>query len=152
MKIVIQRCSAARVEVDAQVVGEVARGLVAFVGVEEGDDENCAAKLARKIAALRVFDNSEGRFDLAVRDVNGAVLAISNFTLCGETRKGTRPNWGSAAKPEAARRLFDCFVTLLSDQGVPVQTGVFGAAMRVYVDNDGPVTMILTANADAVEQ
>jgi D-tyrosyl-tRNA(Tyr) deacylase len=106
--------------------------------LRQSDNESCALKLARKIAALRVFDNSEGRFDLSVRDIGGAVLAISNFTLCAETRKGTRPNWGSAAKPETARHLFDRFVTLLRDQDVAVQTGVFGAAMRVSVENDGP--------------
>ncbi len=143
MKIVIQRCRSARVEVEGEVVGQITRGLALFVGIEDSDDESAAAKMARKIVALRIFDNDEGRFDRSVSDVGGALLAISNFTLCGQTQKGARPNFGSAAKPETARALFGRFVTLLREQNVAVECGVFGADMTVFVENDGPVTLVL---------
>ncbi len=147
MKIVIQRCLAARVEVEGEIVGEIARGLAVFVGVEEGDGEAQAeaqaAKMARKIIGLRIFDNHEGRFDLSLLDVGGQVLAISNFTLCGDARKGTRPSFSGAAKPDSANAIFARFVTLLREQNVVVASGVFGADMKVTIENDGPVTMIL---------
>ena len=143
MKIVIQRCLAARVEVEGQIVGEIARGLAVFVGVESGDGEAHVAKMARKIIGLRIFDNDEGRFDLSLLDVGGQVLAISNFTLCGDARKGTRPSFSGAAKPDSANAIFAGFVTLLREQNVVVASGVFGANMKVTVENDGPVTMIL---------
>lgn len=143
MKAVIQRCNQARVEVDGEVVGQIGQGLAIFLGVAEGDDEACAARLAQKIAGLRIFDNAEGRFDLSVRDVHGKALVISNFTLCGDARKGTRPNFSGAAAPETARALFDRFVTLLGETGVPTQTGRFAAHMTVHVESDGPVTMVL---------
>lgn len=143
MKIVIQRCFQARVEVEGEVVGLIARGLTVFVGVENGDDESQAEKMARKIVALRIFDNDEGRFDRSLLDLGGQVLAISNFTLCGETKKGARPNFSGAAKPDAANALFTRFVTLLRAQNIVVESGIFGADMKVWVENDGPVTLIL---------
>ncbi len=143
MKIVLQRCSGARVDVEGETVGEIGRGLVVFVGVEAGDDETAAARLARKIVALRVFDNAEGKFDLSVHDVGGAILAIPNFTLCGDARKGTRPDFASSAASADALFLFNRFVTLLREQNIDVQTGRFGAHMDVRVENDGPVTLIL---------
>ena len=143
MKIVIQRCTAAHVEVGGETVGEIGPGLALFVGIEEGDDESELAQMARKIVALRIFDNDEGRFDRSLLDIDGAVLAISNFTLCGQTSKGARPNFSSAAKPAFAQSAFDRFVTLLRDANVEVETGSFGAHMKVCVENDGPVTLIL---------
>jgi D-tyrosyl-tRNA(Tyr) deacylase len=143
MKAIIQRCRSARVTADDVLAGEIGRGLVIFLGVATGDDEATAARLARKIAALRVFDNAAGRFDLALREVNGAALVVSNFTVCGEARKGTRPNFGRAAPPQTANHLYEHFVTLLREQQIPVQTGVFGASMQVEVINDGPVSLIL---------
>lgn len=143
MKAVIQRCDAARVEVEEKVVGEIQSGLTVFLCAMEGDDEGDAQKLAQKIAALRIFDNAEGRFDLNIKDVGDAILLISNFTLAGESRKGNRPNFGAAAKPEKARELFDLFATLLRTEHIAVATGEFGAAMKVFVANDGPVTLIL---------
>ncbi len=145
MKIVLQRCTRASVRVENENVGEIAQGLVLFVAIERDDDLNTAAILARKIVALRIFDNDEGKFDRSVRDVNGAILAISNFTLCGATKKGTRPDFGTAAAPNEARELMQGFVTLLQEHGVETQCGRFGAHMKVDVENDGPVTMILTA-------
>ena len=143
MKAIIQRCTSARVEVEGRVVGEIEHGLVVFLGVAAGDDENAAARLSRKIAALRIFDDEAGRFDLSARDVGGAILVISNFTVCGDARKGARPNFGKAAPPQEANRLYQRFVTLLREQNIPVQTGVFGASMQVWVVNDGPVSLIL---------
>lgn len=143
MKIVIQRCLAARVEVEGEIVGQIAQGLAIFVGIEDGDDNRKLAQMARKIVALRIFDNDEGRFDRSLVDIGGAILAISNFTLCGQTQKGARPNFGGAAKPAFAQPAFDYFVTLLRAHNVVVETGTFGAHMKVLVENDGPVTMVL---------
>jgi D-aminoacyl-tRNA deacylase len=143
MRAVIQRCQRAQVEVESQIAGAIGRGLAVFLGVATGDDEACAARLAQKVAALRIFDDEQGKFALSLRDVGGAALVIPNFTICGDARKGTRPNFGDAAAPEPARRLYERFVTLLSSQGVPVQTGVFAASMKVTVENDGPVTIVV---------
>jgi D-tyrosyl-tRNA(Tyr) deacylase len=143
MKAVIQRCRRAQVEVEGKVVGTIERGLAVFLGVAEGDDEACAARLAQKIAALRIFDDEQGRFAFSLRDIRGAALVIPNFTVCGDARKGTRPNFGAAAAPDPARQLYERFVTLLSTQDVPVQTGVFAASMSVTVENDGPVTLVI---------
>jgi D-tyrosyl-tRNA(Tyr) deacylase len=149
MKAVIQRCKNARVEVEGKVVGQIDCGLTVFLGVAEGDEESCAAKLAQKIAALRIFDDEDGRFNFSVRDVRGGVLVVSNFTLCGETRKGTRPSFSKAAPPAEANRLYQGFVRLLGEQGIEVATGQFAASMRVTVENDGPVTLILEAEPNA---
>jgi len=149
MKAVIQRCHAAQVEVDGEVVGQIGPGLAIFLGVANGDDEACSARLAQKVAALRIFDDAAGRFDLSVRDIGGGALVISNFTVCGDARKGTRPNFSGAAPAEEANRLYQRFVTLLGDQGIPVQTGIFAASMRVNVDNDGPVTVVLEVQPKA---
>jgi D-tyrosyl-tRNA(Tyr) deacylase len=143
MRAVVQRCREARVEVEGAVTGQIGHGLTIFVGVGEGDTEAEAQRLAQKIAALRIFNNPEGRFDLSLRDVGGAALVISNFTVFGDARKGSRPNFGAAAAPMEARALYERFVTLLRDQGVPAETGVFAAMMEVTVVNDGPVTVIL---------
>ena len=145
MKAVIQRCLGARVEVEGRAVGKIENGLTIFLGVAEGDDEGCAAKLAAKIAALRIFSDADGRFNLSVKDVGGSALVVSNFTLCGDVRKGTRPSFTAAAAPDEANRLYERFVTLLREQQLDVETGQFAAAMRVFVENDGPVTMILEA-------
>ncbi|HVF11022.1 MAG TPA: D-aminoacyl-tRNA deacylase [Abditibacteriaceae bacterium] len=143
MKAVIQRCHGAQVEVEGNVVGQIGHGLVVFLGVAEGDDEAVAARLAQKIATLRIFDDAAGKFAFSVRDKSGAVLVISNFTVCGDARKGTRPDFTAAAPSAVADHLYNRFVKLLAEQEVIVQTGVFGAAMRVQVANDGPVTVIL---------
>lgn len=145
MKAVVQRCLSARVEVENQVVGSIGQGLTVFVGVAQGDGLEAAVKLAAKIAALRIFCDAEGRFNLSLKDVCGSALVISNFTLCGDARKGNRPSFTAAAPPAEANQLYESFAKLLSEQGVPVARGVFGADMRVYVENDGPVTLILEA-------
>lgn len=143
MKFVIQRCRAARVEIDGQVVGQIERGLTIFVGVANGDDEMIAAKWARKIVALRIFDNDDGRFDCSLRDSGGSALVISNFTLLGEVNKGNRPYFGAGEKPDRAREIYQSFVKLLREQGIAVESGTFAADMRVVVENDGPVTLVL---------
>jgi D-tyrosyl-tRNA(Tyr) deacylase len=143
MKAVVQRCRAAGVCVESEVVGEIEFGLTVFVAALEGDDESNAARLAQKIAALRIFSNADGKFDLNVRDVGGSVLVISNFTLAGETKKGNRPSFSAAARPERAESLVDTFATLLATQNICVATGRFGAHMKVTVENDGPVTILL---------
>lgn len=143
MKVVLQRAQSARVEVEGHIVGQIERGLVVFVGVTNDDTEANAQKLARKIAALRVFDDEDGHFNYSVKDVGGEVLLISNFTLCGTARKGNRPSFTSAAQPAEAERLYQRLATLLRELEIPVATGTFGAEMRVWVENDGPVTIML---------
>ncbi len=137
----------ARVEVEGeivgQIVGQIEAGFAVFVGVAAGDDEAIAAKLAQKIAGLRVFNDENGKFNLSLREIGGKVLLISNFTLLGDARKGNRPSFMSAAPPGDANRLLQSFATLLRAAGVPVETGIFGADMRVFVENDGPVTLLL---------
>lgn len=145
MKAVIQRCFGAQVVVQDEVAGRIGPGLVIFLGVARGDDENKAARLARKIASLRVFNDEHGKFNLSVLDVGGSALVISNFTLCGDASKGTRPNFMQAAAPDDANALYQSFVKLLREQKVLVETGTFAAMMRVSVENDGPVTIILEA-------
>lgn len=145
MKLLIQRCRAAQVLVDGEIIGQISHGLTLFLGIAEGDSEEAAKKLATKVASLRIFSNDAGKFDLSIRDVGGAVLLISNFTLCGEARKGARPNFSSAARPEAAQVLVESFATLLREQGIEVATGRFGADMKVSVENDGPVCLTLEA-------
>ena len=148
MKAVIQRCRHASVQVEGETVGEIGQGLVIFLGVAAADDETCAARLTKKIAALRIFDDSDGKFNFSLQDVAGAALVVSNFTLYGDARKGTRPNFSAAAGAELANRLYESFAKLLIEQGISVQKGVFGAAMQVQVFHDGPVTLILEATAD----
>ena len=143
MKLVIQRAHSSHVEVASEIVGQIERGLVVFVGVTNDDTEDNARKCAAKIAALRVFDDEDGRFNLNLEQVGGAVLLVSNFTLCGELKKGARPTFTGAARPDEANRLFERLATLLREAGVPTQTGRFGAEMRVVVENDGPFTLAL---------
>ena len=122
---------------------EIGAGYVVLLGVGEGDAETDAEALADKTANLRVFSNSEGKFDHSLLDVKGSALVISQFTLYGDTRKGRRPDFTAAAKPEAANRLYEYFVKCLGDKGLEVKTGVFAAAMTVELVNDGPVTIWL---------
>jgi D-tyrosyl-tRNA(Tyr) deacylase len=143
MRAVVQRVSQASVAVDGQVVGAIGRGFLVLLGVTHGDGEADAAALARKIAGLRIFEDAAGKFNLALGDVDGAVLVVSQFTLYGDVRQGRRPSFTAAARPEQAEPLCDRFVELLRSQGLPVQTGVFGAAMAVHLINDGPVTLWL---------
>ena len=143
MKAVIQRCRKAKVEVEGEVVGRIGPGLVIFLGVAKGDDAAKAEKLARKVSTLRIFNDEDGKFNRSLLDIGGSALVISNFTLCGDSTKGTRPNFTQAAPPDEANSLYETFVKLLRTQNVPVETGIFAAMMNVSVENDGPVTIIL---------
>jgi D-aminoacyl-tRNA deacylase len=139
MRAVVQRVSRARVTPG----GEIGSGLCVLLGVARGDGEEEAARLAGKIARLRIFPDEAGRFDRSVLDVAGAVLVVSQFTLLADTAKGNRPSFADAASPEEAEALYRSFCEELRVLGVPVETGVFGAKMDVELVNDGPVTLVL---------
>lgn len=143
MRAVVQRVSEARVEVDGQVVGAIDRGFLVLLGVAQGDTAADAAYLAEKTAGLRVFEDAAGKMNLALAKVGGAVLAVSQFTLLGDCRKGRRPGFTDAAAPELADRLYNDYVAALRATGLTVATGVFRAEMRVFLVNDGPVTLLL---------
>jgi len=141
--VVIQRVSRASVSVDGEVVGRIGPGLLALAAVEAGDTHEVVDWCARKVSEVRIFSDSEDKMNLSVKDVGGAVLAISQFTLVGDLRKGTRPSFSRAERPEVAAPLFDRFVEGVRSAGVPTETGVFQAMMAVELVNDGPVTIIL---------
>ena len=144
MRVVLQRVKNASVTVGGERVSGIGDGLLLLVGVAVGDGEAEAAWLAEKISGLRIFNDGDGKMNLSVRDVGGEVLAVSQFTLLANTKKGKRPSFVGAAPPEAAERLFDYFCERLRATGAgPVKTGVFGAMMDVALVNDGPVTIIL---------
>lgn len=143
MKAVVQRVSEAHVDVDGNTVGAIEKGFVVLVGVEKGDGEEDAAYLARKVAALRIFTDDWGKMNLSLADVAGKVLAISQFTLAADTRKGNRPSFDGAAAPEEGERLYGAFVANLRAAGIQVETGVFRAHMAVSLTNNGPVTIII---------
>lgn len=143
MKAVVQRVSSAKVVVEGEAVGEIAKGLVVLLGVAEGDEEKDARWMAEKIPSLRIFEDSAGKMNVGLEDVGGALLAVSQFTLLGDARKGRRPSFVRAAPPDEANRLYERFVALVRERGVPVETGRFQAHMEVHLVNDGPVTILL---------
>lgn len=143
MKAVLQRVRDASVSVDGRTVGSIRAGLLVYLGVAKGDTEADAAWLAEKIAGLRVFEDVDGKMNLSVLDAGGGILAVSQFTLLADARKGRRPSYNDAAAPELAESLFEHFKSLLSGLAGPVESGVFGAHMDVAYVNDGPVTIIL---------
>ncbi len=139
----MQRVSAARVRVGEDVAGEIGPGLCVLLGVASSDTDAGAAALAGKIVRLRIFQNDQGKFDLSLLDVGGAALVVSQFTLIADTRKGNRPSFADAARPEQAEPLYERFCDELRSLGVVVATGVFGARMSVELANEGPVTIVL---------
>lgn len=143
MRVIVQRVSRASVSVEGEVVGAIGRGVVVLVGVTHDDTEEQAGWLARKTAGLRIFEDSAGKINAGLLDVDGAALVISQFTLYADARKGRRPGFSDAAPPEVAEPLVEHFAQVLRDRGVPVETGVFGAHMLVEIHNDGPVTILL---------
>jgi D-aminoacyl-tRNA deacylase len=145
MRVLVQRVAQAAVSIDGQTVGAISRGFLCLVGVTHADTEREAARLAAKTARLRVFEDAGGLMNLALADVGGEVLAVSQFTLYADARKGNRPSFTDAAGPELGERLYEAFLDALRAEGVPVQTGVFGARMQVQLINDGPVTILLEA-------
>ena len=143
MRVVLQRVSRAAVRVDGEVVGQIGPGLLALVGVAAGDAPETVDKVAAKVAGLRIFADAEGRFNESVADIGGAVLVVSQFTLISDVRKGRRPSFTAAARPEQAEPLVERFAQQLEAAGLPVARGVFGAMMEVDLVNDGPFTIVI---------
>ncbi len=144
MRVVVQRTSGAEVRIDGEVVGKIGRGFLLLVGVTHSDTREDADYLAKKVAQMRVFEDAEGKMNLGLNDVGGEVLSISQFTLYADSRKGNRPSFINAARPELASPLYDYFNdTLRTTYGLHVETGRFGADMKVDFVNDGPVTIII---------
>jgi D-tyrosyl-tRNA(Tyr) deacylase len=143
MKAVIQRVASASVTVEGETVGTIGQGVLVLLGVEKGDDEAKAYWLAEKIAGLRIFSDASGKMNLSLREVEGALLVVSQFTLAGNCTKGKRPSFDTAAPPDEGRRLYEFFVEAVRRLGLLVETGIFQADMRVSLVNDGPVTFIL---------
>ncbi len=144
MKAVVQRVTASSVSVDGEIVGKIDKGLNVLLGVEEDDTEKDAEVLAAKIAKMRIFEDENEKMNLSVLDVDGSVLVISQFTLCVDIKKGNRPSFILAAKPDKATALYEYFSSQLKENGVKkVENGVFGADMAVEISNDGPVTIIM---------
>ena len=143
MRALVQRVSEAGVSVGGEEIAAIDGGLLVLVGVEQGDGDEQVTFLARKIANLRVFEDDDGKMNLSVVDTGGSVLAVSQFTLWGDCRKGRRPSFTSAAAPELAERLYEHFVERVAEQGIRVATGQFAARMDVALVNDGPVTLVL---------
>lgn len=148
MKALLQRVSHARVTVDSDVVGQIERGLLVYVGVSVSDRAAHAARLADKVATLRIFEDDAGKMNLSVRDIDARLLVVPNFTLQADARKGRRPAFISAARPDRAEPLFNAFVTGLTALGCTVATGVFGAHMHIDSQADGPVNIILNIPPD----
>jgi D-aminoacyl-tRNA deacylase len=143
MRAVLQRVSRARVRVDAAIVGEIARGLVVFLGVSGQDTAADVTYMATKIRELRIFPDEQGKMNRSVADVGGAVLMVSQFTLYGDARNGRRPSFIAAGPPAQAKALYEAVIGALRGAGLPVETGIFQADMQVELENDGPVTMLL---------
>ncbi len=142
MRVVIQRVTKASVEVDGTIVGKIQKGILAYVGIEKGDTEKEIAFTAEKILNLRIFPDQQGRMNLSVKDIGGAILSVSQFTLASYIKKGRRPDFTNAEEPKQAEAFYEQFNQLLS-QEITVETGVFGAMMQIESINDGPVTFII---------
>lgn len=143
MRVVVQRVSRCRVTVEGQVTGEIGAGLLVLLGVSKADNEAAADYLAEKIMGLRIFEDAEGKMNLSVQDSGGAVLVVSQFTLYGDVRRGKRPSFDVAARPEEAKRLYEYFVAKVRSAGLRCETGQFQAMMEVELVNSGPVTIML---------
>jgi D-tyrosyl-tRNA(Tyr) deacylase len=146
MRAVVQRVLEAKVEVEGGISGEVDKGLLVYLSVGDGDDEKDAESMAEKIVNLRIFGDEGGKMNLSIRDVGGEILLISNFTLHGDCRKGRRPGFDAAAEPELAEKLYGKVGAQISEAGLKVETGRFGAHMHVSSINDGPVNFLLDSN------
>ena len=143
MKIVVQRVKEANVKVDNEIVGKISEGLMLLIGVDEDDDTNDADWLIKKIIDLRIFSDQEGKMNLSVKDISGEILCISQFTLISDYKKGNRPSYIKAAKPEKAIPLFEYFKSEIAKSGLKIESGIFGADMKVSLLNDGPLTLVL---------
>ena len=143
MKIVVQRVSQASVKIGREIVGEISKGLLLLVGIEENDEKEDAEWLSKKILDLRIFSDEEGKMNRSVKDINGEILCVSQFTLIADYKKGNRPSFIKAAKPEKAVPLFEYFKGLIKSSGLKTESGIFGADMKVSLLNDGPVTIVM---------
>ncbi len=144
MKVCLQRVISGKVVVNGKVVGEIGKGIVAFVGFEKGDLMSYIDKMAKKIVNLRIFEDDSGKMNLSLKEVGGELLLVPNFTLAADCRKGRRPSFQSSEEPSRAEEMFNRLVEACRNEGVNVKTGIFGADMKVHIINDGPVTFILT--------
>ncbi|AMB90541.1 D-tyrosyl-tRNA(Tyr) deacylase [Bacillus altitudinis] len=143
MRLVVQRVTSASVKVEEEITGAINEGYMVLVGVTHEDTEEDVHYLAEKLAHLRIFEDENGKMNHSLLDVKGSVLSVSQFTLYGDTRKGRRPNFMKAAKPDMANSLYECFNETLREKGIHVETGRFGAMMDVSLTNSGPVTMLM---------
>ena len=149
MKIVVQRVKEANVKVDNEIVGKISEGLMLLIVVDEDDDTNDADWLIKKIIDLRIFSDQEGKMNLSVKDISGEILCISQFTLISDYKKGNRPSYIKAAKPEKAIPLFEYFKQEIKKSGLKIESGIFGADMKVSLLNDGPVTLVFDSKTKA---
>ncbi len=149
MRAVVQRVARSSVAVEGREVGAIGLGLCVLLGVGQGDGESDAAWMADKIVNLRIFEDSDGKLNLSLADVGGSLLAISQFTLYGDCRKGRRPSFVEAARPEEAEKLYELFVSRVREKGIAVETGIFQTHMMVSILNDGPVTLIVESPREA---
>lgn len=146
MRAVVQRVKSASVTVDGDRVSEIGTGLLIFLGVAEGDTHTELEYIANKVATLRIFEDTDGKMNLSLLEVGGAALVVSQFTLYGDCRKGRRPSFIKAARPEAANTLYEAFIAALKDRDIPTHGGTFQAMMEVHLINDGPVTLLLDSD------
>ncbi|DAA96034.1 TPA: D-tyrosyl-tRNA(Tyr) deacylase [Candidatus Gastranaerophilales bacterium HUM_9] len=143
MKGLIQRVKKASVRIDSQLYSQINEGILIFLGVEKGDEKSNADKLAEKLVKLRIFEDENEKMNKSVQDINGSILVVSQFTLAGDCKKGTRPSFDKAELPQKANELYEYFISKLKSMNIPTQTGSFGAMMNVELINDGPVTFML---------
>lgn len=143
MRVVIQRVDHAQVDIDGKTVGNIGKGFLLLVGIKNGDDLSVIKKAADKIAKMRIFEDEEGKTNLSLKDVNGEILSVSQFTLLANTKKGNRPSFVEAMRPPKSKQLWEDFNHELEDKGFHVETGEFGADMQVSLENDGPFTIVL---------
>ncbi|MFW5727136.1 MAG: D-aminoacyl-tRNA deacylase [Spirochaetota bacterium] len=146
MRAVVQRVRTCSVSVDQKTVGQIDKGLLVYLGVEKEDTDEDMQYLVDKVSGLRIFSDSDGKMNLSVQDIQGQILAVSQFTLCADTRKGRRPSYNNAASPQMGEQYYNRFIDAVRAKGIKVETGVFGAKMQVKYTNDGPVTILLDSH------